>query len=72
MQSKSLHRFLRIYGRNDGQGTLEYALVLFALMAIITTLYVWWKYVSDGTFMNRVVLSLSHALPWGVVDVLGY
>ena len=61
----------KLKGRS-GQGTFEYALTLFALMSIVVALAAWWHYVADGAYMNRIVLSLSHALPWGLWDILGY
>ena len=45
-----------------GQGTLEYALVLFAFLAVVTTLGLAWHEVRDGVLLRLAVDSASHAL----------
>ncbi len=45
-----------------GQGTLEYALVLFAFIASIMSLGLIWHGVRDGALLRQAVRSASHAL----------
>ncbi|MEG0374075.1 MAG: hypothetical protein RR547_01530 [Raoultibacter sp.] len=59
-----------------GQGTVEYALVLFSLLAIIVACGVLWHAIETGSFVDHAAMSASHNLasvsPGAFVDVLLY
>lgn len=53
-----------------GQGTVEYALVTAAFLAIVLCLGVLWRFASEGGFASGVVDSLAHRLARGMADVV--
>ena len=55
-----------------GQSTVEYALVVAGLLAIIVGLAALVRAVSAGAFEDVVLESLSHRLVRGVVDVVAF
>lgn len=55
-----------------GQGTVEYALVATAFIAMIVCLGVLWRFVAEGGFSSGVVESLTHRLAKGVVDLAAF
>lgn len=65
----ALHRGMRDCGRK-GQGTVEYALITAAFLAIALCLGVLWRFIADGGFASGVVDSLTHRLTKGVADVV--
>lgn len=55
------------------QGTLEYALTLFALMALVAGIAAIWKAGADGTLADLVRDAASHALSGtGPIDISLY
>lgn len=61
----------RMGGRNRrGQGTVEYALVTVAFLAIALCLGVLWRFIADGGFASGVVDSLTHRLAKGMADIV--
>ena len=65
-----------LYRDERGQGTVEYALVVFALLAIILACGALWKTFEAGVFVEHAVASASHNLssasPGALVDVFLY
>lgn len=59
-----------------GQGTVEYALALFAVLAIIVACGVLWRAFDEGLFVDHATASASHHLsavsPGAIADVLLY
>lgn len=55
---------------NSGQGTVEYALVTAALLAVAVCFALVMAHVSDGGAAEDVLSSLTHRLPKGVLDVM--
>ena len=55
-----------------GQASIEYALVMFAFMALVAALGAMWHFASDGQLGFLTDEHTSHALvqPGGVVDAL--
>lgn len=63
----------RLLGERSAQGTLEYALVVCALLALVTGLAAIWKAGDEGLFARLVEDAASHGLdPWGLVDIILY
>ena len=63
----------RLLGERDAQGTLEYALVVCALLALVTGLAAIWKAGDEGLFARLVEDAASHGLdPQGLVDIILY
>ncbi len=58
----------RLSGR--GQGTVEYALVTAAFIAIALGLGVLWRFLAEGGFASGVQDSLTHRLLKGVADLV--
>lgn len=58
----------RVFARlcdEGGQGTLEYALVLFAFVATIVSLGAVWHAVRDGVLLQKALDAAGHALQAG-------
>ncbi len=55
--------------RRQGQSTIEYALVTAGFLALLTGTGVLMHYIAEGRLASLVVESLTHRLPWGVIDV---
>lgn len=59
-----------------GQGTVEYALVLFSLLAIVVVCGVLWHAIETGSFVDHAAKSASHNLAsaslGAIIDVLLY
>ncbi len=53
-----------------GQGTVEYALVTAAFIAIALGLGVLWRFLAEGGFASDVTDSLTHRLLKGVADLV--
>ena len=49
-------------GDKSGQSTLEYAVVLFAFLAMVVTLTALWQAVHSGLFIESATHATSHAL----------
>ena len=63
----------RIFVRRDsstgsGQGTLEYALLIVAFMALAAGCFALWKCASSGVFADRATEGLAYRLAKGVID----
>lgn len=59
----------------SGQGTVEFALVTVALLAIVIGISAIWHLVSDGTLMQHVLSSASHHIDGQIsalADVFAY
>lgn len=54
----------------QGQGTVEYALITMAFLAIAICLGVLWRFVSEGGFVADVTGFLTHRLAKGVADIV--
>lgn len=52
----------RMIGDKSGQSTLEYAVVLFAFLAMVVTLTALWQAVHSGLFIESATRAASHAL----------
>ena len=52
------------------QGTVEYAIVLIAFLAIVIAFAYIWRAVSDGLFIEHAVQSASHHVQSGLAGVL--
>ena len=52
-----------------GQGTVEFALVTVALMAVIVGLAAMWRLTSDGVLMQHVVAAASHHVEGSIGSV---
>lgn len=63
---------MRQVGTTSGQASLEYALVVFGLMAVGFALYALFGHFADGWFEENFLQALTHRLGWGVFDVLAY
>lgn len=55
---------------DQGQSTLEYALVLISFLALVVALGAVWHAARDGRFVTLAVESASHSLSAGLVAVL--
>lgn len=56
----------------SGQSTVEYAVVAAALTMMVVGMGALWRFFSDGSAVSVVIESLTHALPWGVLDVSAF
>lgn len=60
-------------GEEAAQGTLEYALTIMALMAIVGALALLWRAGEDGTLAALVEHAASHGLEGtGILDIILY
>lgn len=66
---------LRLAG-DRGQSSVEYALVVFALLAVIVACSLLWRTLDEGLFVSHATAGASHHVgrgsPGAVVDVLLY
>lgn len=71
---KDLPSHLRPLGRETAaQSTLEYAIVLFAFLAVITGIAALWRAGEDGVFVGLVEDAASHAFDGtGALDISLY
>ena len=53
-----------------GQGTVEYALVTAAFIAVVIALGALWRFLSEGGFAAYATESLTHRLMRGVSDLV--
>ncbi|MCL2882862.1 MAG: hypothetical protein FWF30_00095 [Coriobacteriia bacterium] len=58
-------------GDQNGQATVEYAIVGLILIAMIVALAAWQARIGDGTFIEHGIESASHALGQQVVGSIG-
>lgn len=69
-------RHKRAVGVEDGQGTVEFALVAAAFMAAIVACGLLWRTLEGGLFVEHALLSASHhvqlASPGCAADVFLY
>lgn len=69
-------RLRGIFRDERGQSSVEYALVFFALLAIVVALAALWRAGSRGALVQRAAESASHALGQdgigGMQDILLY
>lgn len=64
---------LRELGERDAQGTLEYALTMVALLAVVVACAALWRAGQDGAFARLVEAAASHTLgAAGAVDISLY
>lgn len=56
-------------GRESGQATVEYGLVLFAFLTLIVALGVLWHWTAGGELLAGAVRAASHS--WGEGGALG-
>lgn len=56
--------------RREGQGSVEYALVVVVFLAVAIALGALWHFVSEGDFARDAAETLTHRIPWGVLDVI--
>lgn len=60
----------------NGQGTVEFAIVTAAFLTVALALGALWRAVEEGLFVNHALLSASHhvqlAMPGGIADVFLY
>ena len=61
---------LRFLKNNKAQGTVEYAIVLIAFLAIVIAFGVLWNAISDGLFVEHAIQSASHNVQSGLAGVL--
>lgn len=60
-------------GEEAAQGTLEYALTIMALMAIVGALALLWRAGEDGTLSALVEQAASHGFEGtGILDIILY
>lgn len=57
-------------GEEEGQGTVEYLLVLLGTIAVVVGLAAFVKAGADGTFARLASASLSHSLGEGALGAL--
>ena len=62
----------RVACNAQGQSTLEYALVLVAILAIIIALSALWHFLSEEGFFSMVLASLAHRIPGVAYEILLY
>lgn len=62
-------RLCRGVADRSGQGTVEYALMAAALIAVAAGLAAFWHFAAQGSFASAAVESLSHRLAKGVLDI---
>ena len=63
----------RLLCEEAAQGTLEYALTIFAFISLIAALALLWRAGADGTLVGLARDAASHVLDgWGVLDVALY
>ena len=62
----------RMIGDKSGQSTLEYAVVLFAFLAMVVTLTTLWQAVHSGLFIESATHALSPEFSKTLKDVLLY
>lgn len=64
------------FGARRGQATVEYALVVFALLAIVVACGALWRAFDEGLFVTHAAAGASHHIghgsPGGAADVLLY
>ncbi len=65
-----------LLGSNSGQATVEYALLVFALLSVIGACAILWRTLEAGVFVEHAVAGASHHLagvsPAAIVDMLLY
>lgn len=54
----------------DGQSTLEYALVMAAVLSVALCFGAFLKFLDGGAFAQGVVRALARRIPEGILDVL--
>lgn len=62
--------FEQLRSRREGQGSVEYALVVVAFLAVAIALGALWHFVSEGDLAQDAVETLTHRIPRGVLDVV--
>lgn len=72
-EGRECERLARVMGEERAQGTVEYALTMFALLAIVAACAAVWHAAQDGAFSALVEQAASHALSGaGIVDIALY
>lgn len=72
---RPLWRVVTLLHDDEGQSTVEYAIVLGAFLAIAIALGALWRAMDDGTFLEHALSAASHHLSLsaaGVIDVFLY
>lgn len=62
----------RLPSAENGQSTLEYALVATAFIAVAIGISTFIHAIDSGTFADIVLQSMTHRLAKGVLDVLAF
>lgn len=63
-------RARRLLAEYTAQGTLEYALTVFALLSVVTAFGLLWRAGQDGTLAALVERAASHGFDWsGLLDI---
>lgn len=66
-------RVLDFAGETCAQGTLEYALTVFALLSVVSALALLWRAGENGTLARLVESAASHGFdPTGLIDIALY
>lgn len=67
---KEFIRAIKLVANNKkGQATLEYALVLFSCLAVISCLGVIWHFVRDGSMTQLALQAASHTMQGSLLDL---
>lgn len=75
MQERKRRRGARLLRKEQGQATVEYAIVLGALITVVGALGALWRVMDDGTLIDHALSAASHHLllsASGVIDVFLY
>lgn len=51
---------------------MEYAVIVTGFMALVVCLAALYRALSDGALTQGFVVALTHAIPFGVLDVLAF
>ena len=66
-------RLVRVLGERTAQGTVEYALTVIALLAMVVGMAALWRAAVDGTLAELVRTAASHAFnAEGAIDISLY
>ena len=68
--SRAVAEVHKLIKNNLAQGTVEYAIVLVAFLAIVIAFGFLWNALSDGLFVEHAVQSASHHVQSGLAGVL--
>lgn len=60
---------MRILAEEQGQASLEYALVLAATLALAAALAALWRSTSEGSLLDLALAAASHLASGGIDDI---